>query len=82
MPQPSSNSPDAMRRTIEELSRRVARLEARAITSINGKKPDKIGTVLLGLEELSDVQITSKTAGDLIVWDDGLQAYVNEAAAP
>lgn len=73
---------DQLRRTVEELSKRVAKLEADAITSINGKKPDRIGKVSLGLEELSDVQITTKAAGDLIVWDDALQAYVNEAAAP
>ena len=67
---------EQLRKIVEDLSKRVAALEANAITSVNGKTPDRIGKVSLGLEELSDVQITSKNPGDLIVWDDGLQAYV------
>jgi hypothetical protein len=79
MPFPKSARPDALQRVIEELTNRIAKLEASVITSVNGKKPDKIGTVSLGLEELSDVQITSKNPGDLVVWNDGIQAYVAQA---
>jgi len=78
----NSTTPDAILRAIDELSKRIAKLEASSVTSINGRKPVKGGTVSIGLEELSDVRITSKNPGDIVVWDDGLQAYVTQAATP